>query len=50
MQVIDLTETTLREMNATLHAQNETTNQTAWTIENPVVRMPSRAGLMRRSP
>ena len=35
MQVIDLQETGLRSLNATLHAQSETTNQTLWEIENP---------------
>ena len=35
MQTIDLQETGLRQLNATLHAQSETTNQTAWEIENP---------------
>ncbi|WP_206456293.1 GltB/FmdC/FwdC-like GXGXG domain-containing protein [Aurantimonas marina] len=35
MQTIDLAETTLRELNSTLQAQRESTNQTAWTIENP---------------
>lgn len=35
MQTIDLSETGLREMNKTLHAQAETTNQTAWEIVNP---------------
>lgn len=35
MQTIDLTEVGLRETNKTLHAQSETTNQTAWEIVNP---------------
>ncbi|MEM9434410.1 MAG: GXGXG domain-containing protein [Pseudomonadota bacterium] len=35
MQVIDLQNTSLRDLNATLHAQAEQTNQTAWAIENP---------------
>ncbi|MEL6682107.1 MAG: GXGXG domain-containing protein [Pseudomonadota bacterium] len=35
MQTIDLQETGLRDLNATLHSQSEQTNQTAWTIENP---------------
>jgi glutamate synthase domain-containing protein 3 len=35
MQTIDMAQTELREMNATLHAQAETTNQTAWEIVNP---------------
>lgn len=35
MQTIDLQETGLRQLNSTLHAQSETTNQTAWEIENP---------------
>ena len=35
MQVIDLSATDLRTLNATLHAQTETTNQTQWEIENP---------------
>lgn len=35
MQTIDMAETSLREMNETLHAQAETTNQTAWEIVNP---------------
>ncbi|MFK7874907.1 MAG: protein GlxC [Paracoccaceae bacterium] len=35
MQTIDLTETGLRETNKLLHAQAETTNQTAWEIVNP---------------
>jgi len=35
MQTIDLAQTELRALNATLHAQTETTNQTAWMIENP---------------
>lgn len=35
MQTIDLAETTLRELNSTLQAQRESTNQTAWTVENP---------------
>ena len=35
MQTIDMDATSLREMNATLHAQSEMTNQTAWIVENP---------------
>ncbi|MBR9863587.1 MAG: protein GlxC [Rhodobacteraceae bacterium] len=35
MQTLDMAEIDLREMNATLHAQAENTNQTAWEIENP---------------
>lgn len=35
MQTLDLSATTLRDMNATLHAQADTTNQTAWEILNP---------------
>lgn len=35
MQTIDLQDVGLRGMNAALHAQAETTNQTAWEIENP---------------
>ena len=35
MQTIDLQETSLRDLNATLHAQAENTNQTMWEIENP---------------
>jgi glutamate synthase domain-containing protein 3 len=35
MQTIDLQETGLRDLNQTLHAQSETTNQTAWEILNP---------------
>ena len=35
MHSIDLAPTTLRDMNATLHAQAANTNQTAWVIENP---------------
>lgn len=35
MQTIDMGQTSLRDLNATLHAQSETTNQTAWEIENP---------------
>jgi methylamine---glutamate N-methyltransferase subunit B len=35
MQIIDLSTTPLREMNATLQAQAAQTNQTAWVIENP---------------
>ena len=35
MQTIDLTEVGLRETNATLHAQSNDTNQTAWEIINP---------------
>ncbi|PLS21706.1 GXGXG domain-containing protein [Neptunicoccus cionae] len=35
MQILDMAEIELREMNATLHAQAEKTNQTAWEIVNP---------------
>ncbi|WP_108815501.1 GXGXG domain-containing protein [Loktanella sp. Alg231-35] len=35
MQTIDLQDIGLREMNKTLHAQADTTNQTAWEIVNP---------------
>jgi glutamate synthase domain-containing protein 3 len=35
MQIIDLSTTPLREMNAMLQAQAAQTNQTAWVIENP---------------
>ncbi|MGJ8624636.1 MAG: protein GlxC [Yoonia sp.] len=35
MQTLDMATIALREMNATLHAQAETTNQTAWEIVNP---------------
>ncbi len=35
MQTIDMETTSLRDLNATLHAQAEMTNQTAWSIENP---------------
>ncbi|MEP1586846.1 MAG: protein GlxC [Tateyamaria sp.] len=35
MQTIDLSEVGLRDMNKMLHAQTETTNQTAWEIVNP---------------
>ena len=35
MQTYDLATGTLRELNSTLHAQNKTTNQTAWEIANP---------------
>lgn len=35
MQTLDMADIDLREMNATLHAQAETTNQTAWEIVNP---------------
>lgn len=35
MQTYDLATGTLRELNSTLHAQNETTNQTTWEIANP---------------
>ena len=35
MQNYDLANGTLRELNATLPAQNETTNQTSWEITNP---------------
>lgn len=35
MQTIDLAQTTLRELNATLQAQSAQTNSTAWEIVNP---------------
>lgn len=35
MQTIDMETMPLRELNSTLHAQAETTNQTAWEIVNP---------------
>jgi glutamate synthase domain-containing protein 3 len=35
MQTLDLEELGLREVNATLHAQADKTNQTAWEIVNP---------------
>lgn len=35
MQVLDMTTSDLREVNATLQAQAATTNQTDWVIENP---------------
>ena len=35
MQTIDLEAIGLRQMNATLHAQKDDTNQTAWEIINP---------------
>ena len=35
MQTYDLSTGSLRELNATLHAQNEATNQTTWEIMNP---------------
>ncbi|GGA06614.1 GXGXG domain-containing protein [Neptunicoccus cionae] len=35
MQTLDMADIELREMNATLHAQAENTNQTAWEIKNP---------------
>jgi methylamine---glutamate N-methyltransferase subunit B len=35
MQTIDLAQTPLRALNATLQAQAKTTNQIAWVIENP---------------
>jgi methylamine---glutamate N-methyltransferase subunit B len=35
MQTIDLAQTPLRALNATLQAQAKTTNQTVWVIENP---------------
>lgn len=35
MQTIDLEAQELRELNATLHAQRDTTNQTAWEVVNP---------------
>ena len=34
MQTLDLSQIGLREVNKTLHAQADDTNQTAWTIEN----------------
>lgn len=35
MQTIDMATTELRELNSTLQAQANETNQTAWVIENP---------------
>ena len=35
MQTLDMADIALREMNETLHAQAETTNQTAWEVLNP---------------
>jgi len=35
MQTIDMATTPLRELNSTLQAQAENTNQTDWVIENP---------------
>ena len=35
MQTFDLEAQGLRELNATLHAQSENTNQTSWDIVNP---------------
>lgn len=35
MQTIDMEQMSLRDMNATLHAQSDKTNQTAWEIVNP---------------
>ncbi|MGJ8624300.1 MAG: protein GlxC [Yoonia sp.] len=35
MQTLDMADIALREMNETLHAQAENTNQTAWEIVNP---------------
>ncbi|MCU9850638.1 GXGXG domain-containing protein [Defluviimonas sp. WL0024] len=35
MQTFDLSKSSLRELNATLHAQKASTNQTAWEIANP---------------
>ncbi len=35
MQVIDMETVALRELNETLHAQTDTTNQTKWVIDNP---------------
>ncbi len=35
MQTLDLQQTDLRTLNATLHAQSDETNQTVWEIENP---------------
>jgi glutamate synthase domain-containing protein 3 len=35
MQIIDMATTPLRDLNATLQAQAEATNLTAWEIENP---------------
>ena len=35
METIDLASSDLRTLNATLHAQSESTNQTLWQIDNP---------------
>ncbi len=35
MQTLDMAEIALRDLNETLHAQAENTNQTAWEIVNP---------------
>jgi len=35
MQTIDMADTALRDLNAQLQSQSETTNQTAWDIVNP---------------
>ncbi|MEO0381697.1 MAG: protein GlxC, partial [Pseudomonadota bacterium] len=35
MQTLDLQEIGLRQVNETLHAQADNTNQTAWEIVNP---------------
>lgn len=35
MQTFDLAISDLRTLNSTLHEQNDQTNQTAWTVENP---------------
>ena len=35
MQTLDLQDVGLRTVNATLHAQSEQTNQTAWEVTNP---------------
>lgn len=35
MQTVDLAQTSLRELNAALHAQSGQTNQTAWEVLNP---------------
>ena len=35
MQIIDMAVTPLRDLNATLQAQAEATNLTAWEIDNP---------------
>ena len=36
MQTFDLEAQGLRELNSTLHAQVDETNQTSWEITNPV--------------